>query len=147
LAVAADYFQLPDIHTFSGGTEATAFNIRAVDALRHIGFDIHTKNPDADNPNYDIQWQTNTPPYRAFSKKYDTPPNPTAQFAAIMVCTQADEGCPLVQGCDFRIALPFDDPKAFDNTPLEATKYTERAQQIGREMLFVLEGCRASFEM
>ena len=147
LAVAADYFQLPDIHTFSGGTEATAFNIRAVDALRHIGFDIRTENPNADNPNYDIQWQTNTPPYRTFSKKYDTPPNPTTQFAAIMVCTQADEGCPLVQGCDFRLALPFDDPKAFDNTPLEAAKYTERARQIGREMLFVLEGCRASFEM
>ena len=49
LAVGANYFQLPEIQTFSGGTEATAFNIRAVKAFQRIGFDIsakeETKNP------------------------------------------------------------------------------------------------------
>jgi len=139
LAVAADYFQLSNIQTFSGGTEATAFNIRMVRALQNIGFDIHTENADANNPVYDIRWKPDMPPYHAFSKKYEDAPNPTTQFAAIMVCTQADEGCPFVQGCDFRIALSYDDPKAFDDTPLEATKYEERARQIGREMLFVMQ--------
>jgi len=138
LAVGVDYFELPDIQTFSGGTEATAFNPRAVKALQNIGFDIQTKNTDTDNPIYTISWKTDMLPYPAFSKKYENTPNPTKDFAAIMVCTQADEGCPLVQGCDFRIALPFDDPKAFDDTPLEAAKYEERALQIGREMLYIL---------
>jgi len=139
LAVGADYFQLPDIHTFSGGTEATAFNIRAVHALQNIGFGIHTEIDGADNPLYDIRWQLDMPAYRAFSKKYEDAPNPDTQFAAIMVCTQADEGCPYVHGCDFRLPLPYDDPKAFDDTPLETAKYEERARQIGREMLFVLQ--------
>jgi len=138
LAVGGDYFQLPDIQTFSGGTEATAFNSRAVKALQNIGFDIQTKNINTDNPIYTISWEKDMLPYPTFSKKYENTPNPTKDFAAIMVCTQADEGCPLVQGCDFRIALPFDDPKAFDDTPLEAAKYEERALQIGREMLYIL---------
>jgi len=146
LAVGADYFQLSDIQTFSGGTEATAFNIRMVRALQNIGFDIHTENADNDNPIYNIRWKSNMSPYRAFSKKYEDAPNPTTQFAAIMVCTQTDEACPFVQGCDFRLSLPYDDPKTFDNTPLEATKYEERAQQIGREMLFVMQEVRKRSE-
>lgn len=142
LAVAADYFQLSNIQTFSGGTEATAFNIRMVRALQNIGFDIYTENADADNPVYNIRWRSDMSPYHVFSKKYEDTPNPTTQFAAIMVCTQADEGCPFVQGCDFRLPLPYHDPKAFDNTPLETTKYDERAKQIGREMMFVMRDVR-----
>ena len=139
LAVGADYFQLSDIQTFSGGTQATAFNLRAVKALQNTGFDIQTESVETDNPIYHIRWKTGMLPYPAFSKKYEDAPNPTEDFAAIMVCTQADEGCPLVQGCDFRIGLPFDDPKAFDDTPLETNKYEERTQQIGREMLYILD--------
>ena len=142
LAVGADYLQISDIHTYSGGTEATAFNVRMVRALQNIGFDIQTENADAANPIYDVRWKQEMPPYHAFSKKYEDTPNPTTEFAAIMVCTQADEGCPLVHGCDFRIALPYDDPKAFDDTPLETEKYEERARQIGREMLFVMRKTR-----
>lgn len=142
LSVAADYLQLINIQTFSGGTEATAFNPRAVKALQNIGFDIHAENAKTDNPIYNIRWKTDMTPYPAFSKKHEDSPNPVQNFAAIMVCTQADEGCPLVQGCDFRIALPFDDPKAFDDTPLEAAKYEERALQIGREMMFVMAEVR-----
>ena len=76
--------------------------------------------------------------YQAFSKKYDSEPNPQQEFAAIMVCTDADEKCPIVFGTDFRFPLPFDDPKAFDNTDLEAAKYDERCRDIAREMLFCL---------
>lgn len=137
LSIGAEYYGLPAVETFSGGTEATAFNIRAVNAMRKIGFEIEANNADAANPDYQIKWSTHMDAYHAFSKKYETAPNPTEDFAAIMVCTSADEGCPIVAGCDFRLSLPFDDPKAFDDTDLEAAKYTERAEQIGREMLFV----------
>ena len=139
LSVGADYYGLPEIATFSGGTEATAFNSRAVNALKKLGFDITSeayKTPT--NPIYDITWQERGNPYMAFSKKYDSFPNPSSNFGAIMVCTSADVGCPIISGADFRLALPFDDPKAFDDTPLESAKYMERSLDIGREMLFVL---------
>lgn len=139
LAVGAVYYKLPEIATFSGGTEATAFNIRAVNALKNIGFDICAKeHKTPSNPIYEVNWLNEEIPYEAFSKKYDSPPNPYKKFGAIMVCTSADEGCPIVSGADFRLALPFDDPKAYDDTPLESEKYSERCRQIGREMLFVL---------
>ena len=137
LSAGADHYGIPGVETFSGGTEATAFNPRAVEALRRIGFLIETEDF-TENPIYQIRWNDRMEPYRAFSKKYDTAPNPTERFAAVMVCSEADEGCPLVAGCDFRLALPYDDPKAFDETPQESAKYDERARQIGREMLFVM---------
>lgn len=138
LAVAADYYGLQGVQTFSGGTEATAFNHRAVKAFQKIGFDITTDEETATNPVYKIKWRKEMLPYLAFSKAYETAPNPQRNFGAILVCSQANEACPFVVGADFRIALPYDDPKAFDDTELEEAKYAERIEQIGREMLFVL---------
>ena len=145
LAVAAAYFQLPEIHTFSGGTEATAFNIRAVKALQKIGFKI-TAEGNPNNPKYQVSWKEGMKEYPAFSKKYDDAPNPQEAFAAIMVCTQADEGCPIVSGCDFRLALPYDDPKNFDDTDLEEAKYDERVRQIGREILFSMNQVQKNYK-
>mgnify|MGYP000733479600 CR=1 FL=1 len=39
-ATAAYYYAIPNIQTFSGGTEATAFNPRAVAAMERAGFKI-----------------------------------------------------------------------------------------------------------
>ncbi len=137
ISVAAAYYGLPTVKTFSGGTAITAFNPRAVKALQDLGFDVTTADASIENPVYQVRWNQEMTPYPAFSKRYDDPPNPSEGFAAIMVCTSADEGCPLVAGCDFRIALPFDDPKAFDDTPLASAKYEERSRDIGREFLYV----------
>jgi hypothetical protein len=35
-----------------------------------------------------------------------------------------------------RISLPYDDPKDFDGTSLEAEKYLERVNEIGKEILY-----------
>ena len=137
LSVGAEHFGLPKVESYSGGTEATAFNPRAVSAAKKAGFKIEADDPKATNPIYSVCWNDEMNPYQAFSKKFDDTPNPTTDFAAIMVCTSADEGCPFVSGNTFRIALPYDDPKAFDDTDLEAAKYTERLRQIGREVLWM----------
>lgn len=137
LAVAGNYYDLPKLETFSGGTEATAFHPNAIGAVRRIGFQVSSETQ-TENPRHAISWQENQEAYQAFSKRFEDDPNPKEAFCAIMVCTEADEGCPFVSGTDFRIALPFEDPKAFDGTPLEAQKYDERCKQIGTEMLYVL---------
>ena len=134
--VAADYYGIRNIETFSGGTEATAFNPRAISAFKKVGFDINTIKKDDDNHRYELRWSEDMEAYQAFSKRYDDKPNPTEKFAAIMVCTSADEGCPIITGCDFRLSLPYEDPKAYDDTGLEAEMYEKRLRQIGRDMLF-----------
>lgn len=132
---AAHYYNIPNVFCYSGGTEATAFNPRAVKAMQDVGF-IIKKTKEGDNPVYEVQFANDAPPVVAFSKTYDDPFNHNKDFAAIMTCSHADENCPLVLGASGRVALTYDDPKEFDGTPQEAAKYAERVQQIGREILF-----------
>jgi protein-tyrosine phosphatase/arsenate reductase len=132
---AAHYFSIPGIETFSGGTEATAFNPRAVAAIERAGFAVATG--EGSNPVVEVRWAVDGPTMECFSKVYDQDPNPKQDFAALMTCSAADAACPIVFGADARIAIPFDDPKAFDGTDQETSKYDERCRQIAREMLWV----------
>ncbi len=132
---AAGYFGVKEVHCYSGGTEATAFNPRAVKAMQDAGFDIKMIKQGS-NPVYEVRFSNDTPAVVSFSKKYDDPFNHSKDFAAVMTCSHADENCPLVLGASSRIAITYDDPKDFDDTSSESSKYRERVHQIGREMLF-----------
>jgi arsenate reductase len=136
---AADWLGVGDVETFSGGTEATAFNPRAVAALQRAGFQIATPestsaDADASNPRYQVTLATNPEPLICFSKVYDSPPNPTTDFCAVMTCSDADENCPVVLGATHRIVITYVDPKLADDTPDESATYDERSAQIAREM-------------
>lgn len=135
-ATAAKYYNVKGIHTFSGGIEVTACNPRTVTALERVGFVIE-KPTATDNPKYEIKANDKDSAALLFSKLYGDETNPKSKFAAIMVCGDADEKCPLVFGAEERISLPYDDPKAFDGTKQEAQKYDERCHQIAREVFFV----------
>jgi protein-tyrosine-phosphatase len=135
--VAAAHYGIGHVQTFSGGTEATAFNARAVEALKRAGFAISSADSLAkSNPHYQVSYASAAAPLRCFSKVYTDESNPQRDFCAVMTCSQADQACPLVPGAALRVALPYDDPKAFDGTPQEAHQYDERCRQIAREMLF-----------
>ena len=133
--VAADYYEVPNVRTFSGGTKATSFNPRAVAALERAGFAIE-KISEGNNPHYRVAYASDAPAQEAFSKKYDDAANPQENFAAIMTCSQADENCPFVPGATLRVAIPYEDPKEADGTPEETTRYDERSKQIATEMLY-----------
>jgi len=139
---AAHLYGVPNVECFSGGTEATAFNPRAVTAMHQAGFDISVTE-EGSNPVYEVRYAEDASPVIAFSKTYDDPFNHNQDFAAIMTCSHADENCPLVLGASARIALTYDDPKEFDGTPLEAAKYAERVLQIGREILYAFSQVKA----
>lgn len=133
-SVAASYYGITPVDTFSGGTEATAFNSNAVDALESLGFQID--NPGGENPKYLVHFSESEPPITSFSKVFDDVSNPTSNFAAIMTCSDADENCPFIPGTDRRIPLTYEDPKISDGTPQQKATYKERALQIGRELLY-----------
>lgn len=139
---AAYYYKVPNVFCYSGGTEATAFNPRAVKAMQEAGFSI-TATKDGENPMYEVRFAEGIAPVIAFSKKYDDPFNHSKDFAAIMTCSHADENCPVVLGASGRVALTYNDPKEFDGTPLEAAKYSERVHEIGREILFAFSQVNA----
>ncbi len=134
---AATYYGIPNVHCYSGGTEATAFNPRAIRAMQEAGFQISRTAGEDNNPVYEVTFADDQEPLIAFSKKYDDEENPKKEFAAIMTCSHADKNCPLVAGAEDRIPIPYDYPKEFDNTSQEEEKYTVRVHEIGRDMLFV----------
>lgn len=133
--VASFYFGVKGIHTFSGGTETTAFNERAVNALKVVGFEISSGS--GINPVYSIKYSKEAPLLDVFSKKFEEAPNPKSEFYAVMTCSDVDETCPLVPGAMQRIPLYYLDPKEADNTPQEAARYDERCFQIATEMFYL----------
>tara|TARA_X000000950_G_scaffold207971_1_gene250079 strand:- start:1292 stop:1897 length:606 start_codon:yes stop_codon:yes gene_type:complete len=129
---AAAFFAI-DVECFSGGVELTAFNERAVASILRCGFKVEKEGEI--NPKYSVYYDTKSKPIVAFSKLFDDTPSP---FAAVMTCAHADENCPFIPAAECRIPVRYDDPKAFDDTALEAEKYDERSIQIASEMFYVL---------
>tara|TARA_R110001583_G_scaffold25831_6_gene93490 strand:+ start:537 stop:1166 length:630 start_codon:yes stop_codon:yes gene_type:complete len=132
----AYHFGISNVQCYSGGTEATALFPMVAETLRNSGFEIEQLSQEA-NPVYSIKYAANEHPVIGFSKKLDSEFNPKSGFAAIMTCSQADGGCPFIAGAEKRIPITFEDPKAFDNTPQQAEKYTERSLQIATELFYV----------
>lgn len=131
---AADYFGIPAA-CYSGGVEVTAFNERAVESIRRSGFRVTKKGEE--NPKYFVFHSDDAEPIVAFSKLFDDPINLANRFAAVMTCAHADENCPFIPGAENRIPVRYEDPKAFDDTAEEASKYDERSLQIASEMFYV----------
>lgn len=139
--VAAYYYGFPEISTFSGGTATTAFNERAVAALERAGMEI--TNPGGENPHYQVHYAEDATPLEAFSKVFDDAPNPQQNFCAVMTCSSADAGCPVVLGADGRVALLYVDPKESDGTDAESATYDERCLQIATELFYVWRQVKA----
>ena len=135
--LAAEYYNVPRVYTYSGGTETTACNIRTVRALRRAGLSVVASTQN-ENPVYLVQFSDDKPPMRTFSKRYDQDGNPSNRFVAMMCCADADEKCPLVRGAAERFPLHYEDPKVADGTDQETARYDERCFQIATEMFFVM---------
>lgn len=133
---AASYFNFSNVFCYSGGTEATALFPIVAETLSNCGFKI-AKISQADNPVYSIKFTDNEHPIIGFSKKFDDQFNPKAEFAAILTCDAADQGCPFIAGAEKRIPITFEDPKAFDGTEQQKEKYQERSMQIATELFYV----------
>ena len=114
---AAQHYSFSNASTFSGGTEATAVYPSVINALK-------------------IQGVSNETLGTLFSKTHDHKANPQSDFAAVMVCTDADDNCPFIPNST-RISLPYEDPKAFDGTDIQEAKYQERSSQIATELFYV----------
>lgn len=134
---ASQHFGVRPFESYSGGVEVTAFNPRAVAAMRRAGFIIG--NADGDNPRYQVRLSENGPAIECWSKTYDNAANPTKDFIAVMVCTDAEQNCPFVAGASHRFSLPYRDPKESDGTAQESETYDARVAEIGREMAFLFE--------
>lgn len=135
------YYGIQQLDSYSGGTEATAFNPKAIASLERAGFSI-AYSKKVTNPAVSVA-PGNYPVWKMKSKKFDHSVNPKSNFVAVMVCSEADKSCPIVPGAVGRFALPYNDPRYYDNTPSQDLKYDETVAEIGREMLFLTHYVKA----
>ncbi len=133
-AIAAAYYNIDKVATFSGGTEATAFNPNAIHALKTLGFNIISNEKEI-NPTYQVNFGNNLST-TCFSKVYDHEVNPKTDFAAIMTCSDAEQNCPFIPGVTLRIGTTYEDPKKSDGTPQQDETYLTRFKQIATETLY-----------
>lgn len=134
----AAHYNINNVSCYSGGTEATAMFPKVGETLVNQGFKINTLS-DGNNPVYSIKFSENEPAVIAFSKEFSNAFNPASEFAAIMTCSSADKGCPMVFGCDKRIAITYEDPKKSDGTPQQTETYFNRSVEIATEMKYVFD--------
>jgi protein-tyrosine phosphatase/arsenate reductase len=132
---AANYYGIQQVHAFSGGTEATAFNVNAIKALENVGFHIQSDGA-AQNPVYSVCFGENECT-SCFSKVFNDEVNPTKNFLAIMTCGEAEANCPFILGASARIATTYEDPKLYDGAPEQDKAYAARCRQIALETLYV----------
>ena len=137
LQMAAAHYDIALVVAYSGGTEETAFNPRAVAALQRAGFAVEAGT--GENPRYKISSSLGNLHLVSFSKKYDHLENPKKEFCAVMTCSEADEACPVIFGADLRMKLLYEDPKSADGTDHERTAYDARCFQIATEMFYVMK--------
>lgn len=140
---AARYFGVPDVAAFSGGTEVSAFDPRALNAMIRAGFWIDRGTP-MDNPVYTVYAGNGLASARAFSKTYLDPSNPQDGFCAVLTCSTADRECPVIPSADRRVLVPYEDPKSADGTDREAEVYDERCREICREMVWLFASVSAA---
>ncbi len=138
----AKHYHVSKVITYSGGTEATALYPKVAETLSNQGFLVKQLGV-GENPVYSIKYADNQHPVIGFSKTYDDDFNPKGLFAAIMTCSQADEGCPFVVGTERRIAITYEDPKVSDDTDQQEAVYAERSLQIASEMNWVMNRVRS----
>lgn len=139
----AAHFQFNQITCYSGGTATTAVYPMIINVMQEAGFEsVQLSNED--NPVFAIKYKADCHPVIAFSKVYDHAFNPSTGFAALMTCSDADENCPFIPGTEKRIALNYEDPKSFDDSPLQKTKYEERSRQIATELFYVFSKIKKS---
>lgn len=138
----ASFFNIKNVHCYSGGTEETAMFPMIAKTLSNQGFLVKTLS-EGKNPVYSIKFSDNNHPVICFSKTFDDNFNPKSNFSAIMTCSHADENCPIVLGSEARIPITFEDPKAFDGTPQQKEKYLERSVQIATELKYVFSKIKA----
>lgn len=124
------------IVALSAGTVATAFEPRMVKAIMAEGFELleYGQKP---NPLYIYRIEIDDLYY--YSKKYDDKLLDAGESTIVTVCSEAETDCPVIPGTGQRIHLPYDDPKAHDNTAKEAEAYESKVMEIGLEMNYVVE--------
>ena len=132
--IAANYYNLNSIKSYSCGTEKSIVSKNTIQTLKDLGIRIenHPSIPNAFHAFYGKELFIDF-----FSKKYSDPTISKEDTIAIMTCSDADQNCPIIPYAKNRISLNFKDPKRFDNTSSFKMEYQKTAKEIAIEIFYI----------
>ncbi len=133
----AAYKYAVKLQSFSAGGEATAVHPNTLAVLSRAGIKIQKQDESA-NPIYEVWLTPDASAIKLFSKTIEDTSLPKINFGAVMVCVDDAEACPYVPNAEFRMGLPYPDPKKGDGTQNETEIYDASSREIAREMFYVL---------
>lgn len=134
--IMADYYSMHSVFSYSAGTETTALYPSVLKAMQE-DLCVERTVGESSNPIYLLKFGENSPATVCFSKTLENSLNPKSNFIAVMTCSEADNGCPMVAGASHRISLPFEDPKKSDGSSNELETYSATSALIAQELKFV----------
>lgn len=140
---AAHVTGIKNLKSFSCGSEATALHPNTVAAMRRAGFKV-VATMDGHNPIYNASFSPAAPSLLLYSKTAEKAMLPKGHFAAVMVCQQDAESCPLIREADRRFPLPYEDPGRADGTAQADEAYDAVCRQIATEMLWLFRSLSAA---
>lgn len=145
--IVAAYRNKKQLRFHSAGTAPSAFNSRTIATLKEIGLEITATGSQAKpgatheaNPHYLVKWgKAANATVVEYSKTLEDASIPGKDFAAVMVCDDADSKCPIVQGAALRVVMTFADPKALDGTRDESVEYGKTRDLLAQIMLQMIK--------
>ena len=132
--IAATFYNLNSIKSYSCGTEKSIVSKNTIEALEDLGLKIHN-HPNINNAFHAFYGKELF--IDVFSKKYSDSSISKENTIAIMTCTDADQNCPIIPYAKNRISLNFKDPKRFDNTSYFRMEYQKTAKEIATEIFYI----------
>jgi hypothetical protein len=91
----------------------------------------------SDNPVYVFNLGRNLPDYTIFAKSVDYHLNPHTGYLVVPVTTEADRPDYTQYGAAIVIPFHWKRPDLWDDTQVEAMKYDQINNEIGRDMFFL----------
>jgi arsenate reductase len=135
-SVAATYYGFPHVKTYSGGIQATVFDLGSIRIIETIGF-IVKQTDNTPNPLYTIQFGDSDIHITCFSKKYDANENPAQGFCVIMMCREAEAALTHIDGAEVWVSTLYNEFKPSDSTADLDDRYLESIKEIATECLYV----------
>jgi hypothetical protein len=134
--VAASYYDVHNIETFSGGIEPSEFDFRTVSTLERAGIGVRKNHVGI--PKYTLFFSKKGPSVIMYSKKYDDIINPESDFLAVVLSEEADRQLNPFPGADKKVAILTADMEKFDGQTNENVIYDEGCRKIAREMFYLV---------
>ncbi|HRP02976.1 MAG TPA: hypothetical protein PLE30_10060 [Candidatus Kapabacteria bacterium] len=138
--------QLRKIFCYSSGLEASTVSNLAMEALKEIGFGVKEVRDEEDKfVKYKVEYNERTE-VSIFSKLHTDEYVPKENVIAIMLCSDAEKNCPVLQNVLHQISLNYADPAEYDDDEDALQKYIDKCYEIGNELYFTFILVKKSLE-